>query len=211
MKNLIKNKLREGLLGVSEELNTSFSAFHGSPTKINSFVDDFVGGKDATDQSGPGIYFTTNKDEAYRYAENGYIYSVEINTGKFLESKEQSESYLRRYEDDVRKLIMMAPDWEMDAQNWSEDPQTGLDMMVDGFIKYNTNEKDVFLQVWIDVYRGIEVQYVRNMVKLGYSGVFVPSEEISNMFIENAGNHVIVYNPSIIKFIKVEKADEKSN
>ena len=53
MKHLIKKLLREGL--VSEEVDSSFIAYHGTPKKIDSFVDDFVGGEDATDQNGPGI------------------------------------------------------------------------------------------------------------------------------------------------------------
>jgi hypothetical protein len=205
MKHLIKKLLKEGLLG--EEVDSSFTAYHGAPNKIDKFVDEFVGGKDATDQNGPGIYFTTKVEETYGYADGGYVYHVEIANSKFLDSIERSEGYLRKYRDEVRKLIMMAPDWEIDAQNWDMNPQVGLDVMVDNFIQYNSNEKDVFLQVWIDVYRGIEVQYVRNMVKLGYGGVFVNGGFQSG----TGGDHIVVYNPNLIKVTKIESRNETPN
>jgi hypothetical protein len=59
MKKLIKQQLRESLLPESIA-GGEYHVFHGSPTKITKFMDDFVGGKEANDQEGPGIYFTTS-------------------------------------------------------------------------------------------------------------------------------------------------------
>lgn len=47
-KKLIKTLLRENLFSEAKEV--TYTAFHGSSTEINKFVDDFVGGKDALDQ-----------------------------------------------------------------------------------------------------------------------------------------------------------------
>ena len=44
MKKLIKQQLRESLLPESIT-GGEYHVFHGSPTKITKFVDEFVGGK----------------------------------------------------------------------------------------------------------------------------------------------------------------------
>ena len=49
-------------------------AYHGTNNKIDKFVTDFVGGQNAMDQEGPGIYFTTKEDDAYQYG--NYVHKV---------------------------------------------------------------------------------------------------------------------------------------
>jgi len=90
----------------------------------------------------------------------------------------------------------MKEDWEMNAQDWSSNPEYGVKKAVEAAIEYNDTDKEVFLQIWIDFYRHREVEYVRNMVKLGYDGVFVPKE--------NGINHFVVYNPDIIRIVDIE-------
>jgi hypothetical protein len=68
MKNLIQKILREE---VSKSRN-SILAFHGSKNKIEKFTDEFVGRREATDQEGPGIYFTTSREDAMAYG--NYLY-----------------------------------------------------------------------------------------------------------------------------------------
>jgi len=46
------------------------------------------------------------------------------------------------------------------------------------------------------------VQFVRNMGKLGYTGIFVPSEQANN-----GGDHIIVFNPKVIEVTKIEVLD----
>ena len=41
-------------------------AYHGTNNKIDKFVTDFVGGQNAMDQEGPGIYFTTKGKRFYK-------------------------------------------------------------------------------------------------------------------------------------------------
>lgn len=182
---LIKNLLRESLLPESIK-NGEYHVFHGSKTKITKFVDEFVGGKEAIDQEGPGIYFTTSEDEAYGYGEN--IYSVTLTPRLLFDETPTNTKKLRPL---ITKLAKMAPDWEESAQNYDEDPSRGLIDFVESTLNYNDNEKDCLLQVWIDFYRNNTVDYVRNCVKLGIDGIIVQKEY------KNA-KHVIVYNPSII-------------
>ena len=178
--------------GVNDGVNEGvggIEVYHGCDTKISSFVDDFVGGKNATDQEGPGIYFTTSKENAQRYGEN--IYVATLMPRKLLSEKPSGGSYA-----ELLKLAKMAPEWEDTAQNWDENPSVGIVKAVKDAIQYNENEKDRFLQIWIYFYRNNPRDYVRNCVKLGYDGIVVDRE---SMYIDEPIKHYIVYNPSIIQ------------
>lgn len=49
--------------------------YHGSKHKIEKFTDEFVG--KGHDQEGPGIYLTSNKNDAWTYSEENYIYTID--------------------------------------------------------------------------------------------------------------------------------------
>jgi hypothetical protein len=186
MKKLIKKLLKESLL--PESINGGeYKVFHGSPTKINKFTDDFVGGKEALDQEGPGIYFTTSEEEAHRYGEN--VYNVILTPRILFDQVKINKIKLRPI---IKKLAMMAEDWEGTAQNWDENPIIGIREFVESCLDYNDNEKDCILQVWVDFYRYNPVEYVRNCVTLGIDGIIVDKDY-------QGIKHIIVYNPTIIK------------
>lgn len=185
MKNLIRQRLKESLLPEATK-GGSYTLFHGSPTQINSFSDDFVGGKEAVDQEGPGIYFTTSKEDVMMYG--GNLYTVNVNPNTLYDEVPINANKLRPV---LAKLTKMAPDWKDNAQNFDENPARGLQVFVDSSLKYNSNEKDALLQVWYDFYRYNPIDFVRNCVKMGIDGIIVN---------RNDGiKHVIIYNPSIIK------------
>jgi len=182
---------------MNEITNGGYIAYHGSTNKIEKFVDDFVGGEEATDQEGPGIYFTTSYDDALGYG--NYVYKVRIKDGKFLDDKTPSDSV------DVEELVTLikqAEDWELNAQDWAEDPEHGAYEAAHSAIEYNETERDVFQQIWISFYRYEPVPFVRNMVKLGYDGIVIDAYRTS----ENNNKHIIVYNPNIIEYLGLEKA-----
>lgn len=184
-KTLIKRLLKESLLRESIK-GGSYEAYHGSPTKIQKFSDEFVGGKEAVDQEGPGIYFTTSEEEANGYGEN--IYKVNLTPRLLFDQTPVNSKKLAPL---ILKLAKMAPDWMENAQNYDENPTKGLRDFVTSTINYNDNEKDCILQVWIDFYKNDTVSYVRNCVKLGIDGIIVTKEY-------KGIKHIIVYNPSII-------------
>jgi len=93
-------------------------------------------------------------------------------------------------------LIKMKSDWEMNAQDWAENPDIGAKKAVEDAYDYNDNEKDVFLQIWIDFYRYQPLEFVRNMVKLGYDGILIPKEK--------GRTHIVVYNPAIIQLMDIK-------
>lgn len=161
-----------------------YFAYHGSTSPITKFSDEFVGREEATDQEGPGIYFTTDPDDARGYGE--HVHAVKITPRKLVDETPHDDIP----DDDLISLIKMAPDWEMNAQNWDEDPESGLYQAVSDFREYNESEKELFQQVWYDFFRHNPREFVRGMVNLGYDGQLINRE--------NGRQHIIVYNPEII-------------
>jgi len=183
------NDIYESIL--NETIKVRTIAYHGSTVKFNKFSDEFVGGEEANDQEGPGVYFSTTEEGSSYYG--GLTYKVEL-SGKFLDDKTSSNHVSVNK---VLKLIKMASDWQDTAQNWDENPRRGVIKAANDCIQYNQNEKDVFLQVWIDFYRDNPVDFVRNMVKIGYDGIIIDFNDTSN--------HIIVYNLNSIKLIDITK------
>ena len=180
----IKNILREALIPEITQ-GKSFVVYHGSPNKILKFVDEFVGGEKANDQEGPGIYFTSSFDNAGHYGE--YVHKAILSPRKLLTTKPSSNKIAGL----IEKMVLMASDWEMHAQDYDENPKIGLRKFIESTIQYNDTEKDVVQQIWYDFYRYEPVNFVRNMVKIGIDGIMVPKE--------NGVVHYIIYNPAIIK------------
>ncbi|MFA5366435.1 MAG: GNAT family N-acetyltransferase [Dehalococcoidia bacterium] len=175
-------------------------AFHGSPNKIDSFTDEFVGAEKATDQEGPGIYFTNDYDDAWMYGgHGGYMHTVRLSPRKLLDES----SHRKVSPKELVNLIKMSPTWEDSATNWSENPEKGLYAAIDSFFKYSKNEKDLFQQVWYDFFRYYPKEFVRAMVGLGYDGQIIEKP--------NNRKHYIIYNPNIIEIIKAEKIGAEEN
>ena len=164
--------------------------FHGSPKDIKRFVLDFVGQEQAKDQNGPGIYLTTSKQDAEQYGNNIYVIQL-LDDVKLIKSKSKKPSV-----NTLVKLIKMSSDWEMSANNWSENANLGAIEAANAALENNDSAKDVFLQTWIDFYRYRPIDFVKNMVTLGIDGILVDQEH------DNV-QHVILYNPD--KILKVEK------
>lgn len=188
---------------VSESTDNHNLYYHGTNKDISKFVDDFVGGKDAYDQNGPGIYFTSSKKNASSYGLN--VHTVELNPKKLISTKD-GKSISNK---EAAFLIKNAPDWKATVENWHENYMVGLKMAIRDIIQYNDNPQEQFLQIWIDFYKNNSVDYVRNMVKLGYDAVRVGP--LSSMLAdEDDIYHVIVLNPNIIKSIGLEKGTSES-
>lgn len=191
--NATKDKFDVGIKNdIVAESNKNIVAYHGSPHKISSFSDEFVGGKEATDQEGPGIYFTTSVDEARKYTgDGGYLYKVQLTPKKLLSDDPNFDlDYLNK---PITQLIKMAPNWKQVARGYDE----GIDEMIYKYVGMSQSEKEAFVNLFNDVYSNNAVSYVRNMVKLGYDGVYLPSRD--------GGAHIVIYNLSVIKLLDIEK------
>ena len=84
----------------------------------------------------------------------------------------------------------MASNWKRVASGYDD----GLEEMVYKYVEQNQTEKDVFLSVFLDIYQDEPIKYIRNMVKLGYDGIELPTSK--------GGKHIVIYNPSKINLIK---------
>lgn len=167
--------------------------YHGSPKRIERFMDDFVGGKEANDQEGPGIYFTSDINNARRYGE--FVHTVEL-TPRAVMTKDHVDIRRSVSRNLLVKLAKAAPDWKRTAQNWDENPQRGLIACIDSIFDMNESVAEVFQQLWVEFYRHASVDYVRNVVRMTkYDAIVADVQAIDNNDIQ----HVIVYNPMIIK------------
>lgn len=191
----VLSSMDEGIIGEEAIKNLSIDVYHGSPVDFANFTDEFVGGNDAKDQNGPGIYFTTSYHEALGYAgETGFVYKVRINP-RLLYGDDTSKKTIPIAK--LKKLVMMCPDWKMHAENYNENPILGVREFLSSAYDYNDSDKDTLLQVWIDFYRYDAKSFVRNCVKLGIDGVMVNEQP-------NEGKHIIIYNPSLIELLQKE-------
>lgn len=175
---------------ISEATNNEIILYHGSNAKIDMFVTDFIGGKDAVNHDGPGIYFTPDIEYASYFGK--YIYTVKANVSRFLSDKNRKGIN----KNIVAKLIKMQSDWQMNAYDWDENTNANVGLRVSiNAIFENNSAMDIITQVWIEYYRYNEKEYVNNASKLGFDGI------ISN-------NHYIVYNPNVITILKVQNTAE---
>ncbi len=173
---------------IQETTDTGFDAYHGSDSKIEKFEDSFLAGENVIQHYGAGIYFTTNYENSRMCVNN--VYKVRLD-GKFIDKKTPAKSV------DIKKVIALMKlsdeEWEMEAYNYNEDPETGVMIAAKEAINYADNEADVFLRVQSSWYQYQPLDYVRNMTKLGYDGMIVdaPRDWVGE-------KHIIVFNPEII-------------
>jgi len=174
-----------------------YLVYHGSPKEIKNFSDEFVGANEATDQEGPGIYFTTSYDDARGYGE--YVHVVRLSPRKLVDESSHEDIS----QEEIIKLIKMSSDWESHAQNWAEDPETGVLAAYNSLMEFSDNEKDLFQQIWYDFFRYNPQEFVRGMVQLGYDGQIINKEE--------GRKHIIIYNPNVIQLQDIEKDKPEVN
>lgn len=166
-------------------------AYHGTPKPIEKFVDDFVG--QGIDQEGPGIYFTSNLEDAYGYARKsssatGTVYEVELDLKNAVPEKGRVPL------ENIKSLVEWADNWQDKLMDWGyEDLNMNFKAFNDS-LKREKTPKDVYLSIWYNLYRYAPIDYVRGMVSLNLDGLII-KKDFMNTY------HYVVYNPKIIKVI----------
>lgn len=166
--------------------------YHGTPHKITSFSTEFVG--QGTDQEGPGIYFTSNEEDAAGYAmwrkgSESHIYKVQLNFRKTVPLKGRLPMK------ELEKMILWAEDYETKLMNWgSESLEENMKLFKQTLMRED-GPHQAFLSVYVNLYRYNPQEFCSNMVTLGYDGVVVPRGFMNT-------KHAIVYNPKIIRVIE---------
>lgn len=163
-------------------------AYHGSKIDFDSFDLNRVG--NGNDQNGPGFYFTINSDEAKRYGD--FVHKYELNIKKWLSTKQPVNIQ------HIQQLVKNSPNFNETIYDWGETPQKGLKTFLEDMRTQDSNFH-AFTSVWYDFYRHDAIDYVKNVIKLGYDAVMIKDGE-------GYGNinstHIIVYNPKVIKKIE---------
>jgi len=186
---------------IQENLNETIKGgeyvmYHGTDHDITNFTDEFVGGSEALDQEGPGIYFTNSIKEASMYGKN--IYKVTIKPRKLTDIARKSVVSIAN----ITSLIKSAPHFKDHLTNWGENTNMALRNAIVSIIEYSENEKDLFQQIWIDFYKYNPVQFVKNMVKLGFDGQMIKREN---------ANNIILYNPNVITSMEKLEDNQELN
>lgn len=172
--------------------------YHGSNHLFDKFTDEYVDKKDAIEQEGPGIYFTTLLSEAERYGK--YIYKVKLTPRKLTDTTNKRTVSVAN----ISNLIKMSPTWKDDVLNFDYPIIKGLASAIKSMIDYSENEKDLYQQIWIDFFKYNPQLFVRGMVKLGFDGQLIKKEYEDAI-------HIIVYNPNIIEILEVIDNTENLN
>lgn len=175
-----------------DENGDGILVYHGSDSDFDTFLTDFIGSAEAVDQEGPGVYFTTSKEDALQYGK--YLYTAKLRPNRIL-TNNPKDTVSRK---DMEKLITMAEDWQMSANDWNENIKIGLKLSLDAIMSEDT-PKDVITQVWYEYYRYKSLKFVKNAVSLGYDGISVKQPW-------NA-THYIIYNSQIVEIIDKITAD----
>lgn len=164
--------------------------YHGRTVASTKFSYDYVG--KGVDQEGSGFYFSKYYEDAKRYTEDGgIVIKAKINYKRLLPTVGKPKL------NDVRFMIMNAPDYKDTLQNFGEDYYEALNTAIQGFMNYD-DPKDSMLTLEHDFYRNNGSLYLQNLVKLKYDGHFATHTI-------KLGDHLIVYNPAIIQIIDYEQ------
>lgn len=188
-------KLMEDISAIMEGTMPGYY-YHGTPSPISRFSDEFVG--NGNDSYGPGIYFTTSPATARGYAENstnGMVYECELNIRKELSKKQRINKAV------LLKLMQASPD-EDAWTNWDESQQGAYRTALAHYMTEG-NMYDALMSVWYDWYRYEAPTFVRHLVKLGYDA-FTHKFDSGELF-------VIVYNPASIKVVNSYTLEEAKN
>lgn len=169
--------------------------YHGSSHKITRFVDEFVGS--GTDQFGPGIYMTNDLNAALQYSsETGYIYVADVKMRNLLT---EDVPYDR---DIVLNMMKATPDEEA-FWDFGETPESAYTAAIKVIEQYRGNSLlEALLAVQSDWYRDNAMEFVRELVKLGYDG---------SVYDQGSGiKFLVVYNPKCITLTEVMPYDKAS-
>jgi len=166
--------------------------YRGDPNLIN--IQDFdpeYGVKElgkelgSSASEGPGIYFTSNEENARMYGKN--ITRMKINNANILTpsnkpfSKKQIKKILN-YVDKERMRIAVS--------NWNENFYEGKEMLINSI----TDEKNAINQImniWADIYyHQNQLEFMNLMKNNGIDGIMVPKENKT---------HYVIYNKDILK------------
>jgi len=166
--------------------------YRGDPNLIN--IQDFdpeYGVKElgkelgSSASEGPGIYFTSNEENARTYGKN--ITKMIINNANILTplNKPFSKNQIKKILNNVSKETM-----EIAASNWDENFYRGKEMLVNSIMN-EENAINQIMSIWADVYyHQNPLEFMILMTNNGIDGITIPKEHVT---------HYVIYNRDILK------------
>jgi len=143
---------------------------------------------------GPGIYWTRDRDQARGYAgKKGYVFSATMDlTPRKTMSKDDTVT-----SEIVERFISLAPrgSRRTGLENWDNN----IDQAVSTYVESGEDLLDALVGVYHDFYGMDSRAFGRSMVRIGYDAYI---HHLPNV------DHLVVWNPKIIKVKEVDKAEE---
>jgi hypothetical protein len=183
--------------------------YHGDTSKRTQWTNQNMDRDLSTgspNQYGPGIYWTSDYNQARTYAyPRGYVYEASINTKKFIKPTTRPNKRV------LTKLILSLPARDLDNRlaDWGYDPgftsrQDALDQALESYLMEDTL-LNAAIGISVDFW-GSSVQaanaWAKAMVKIGIHGAIV---KVSSKPLYYA----VVYNPNTIKVLKEEQYEPR--
>lgn len=173
-------------------LNDRYTWYHGRTVDSDVFSYDYLGGRDALDQEGPGFYFTNSFENAKRYASpNGIILKCKVNYKKLINKSDTSNTQTTKKV--IIDLINNSPDRDYTLENFDENPKVAMLKAVNLYLQHK-NAHDAYQLIANDFYKYKSKEYLQVLSKY-YDAQLTRHD---NTFYGATIYHLIVYNPSII-------------
>ena len=176
-------------------LNEKYTWYHGRTIDSELFSYDYLGGKDALNQEGPGFYFTNSFEDAKRYASpDGIILKCKVNYKKLIIKGDVSKTQTNKKI--VVDLINSSPDKDYTLENFDENPKAAMIKAVNAYLSH-TDADDAYQMIANDFYKHQSKEYLQVLSKY-YDAQLTKRD---NTFYGTTIYHLIVYNSSIIKVL----------
>lgn len=173
-------------------LNDRYTWYHGRTVDSDIFSYDYLGGRDALNQEGPGFYFTNSFENAKRYASpNGIILKCKVDYKKLINKSDTSNTQTNKKV--IIDLINSSPDRDYTLENFDENPKVAMVKAVNAYLTYK-NAHDTYQMIANDFYKYEPKKYLQVLSKY-YDAQLT---KLDNTFYGTTIYHLIVYNPSII-------------
>lgn len=172
-----------------EITNKYIEAYHGSTKLFKSF--DLSYSAKENDLHGPGIYFTTSKDEALHYG--NFLITVKLKLQKVIKKNQKANI------DIVKKMINMAPDKDDVLSDFAENPKIAFDNAVKQLFVEN-DAKETYERIAHTFYKDDNKLYCENMSSLGFDAVQVKT---------HIGYQYIVLNLKAIDIVSIKHLSDE--
>ena len=168
--------------------------YTGRNIELREFTLDHLA-RENNDEHGPGIYLTNMQDDAKKYGKFIHVVKLEP-TGEIIK---RGDKMLQSDKAKAIKIIKgYASDWEMEAQNYNENPSRGL---VDFTNTTSAIDRiDFYEYVWSGFFLSEPKAFAEGMAANGIDGIIVPGYAGTDGMA-----HLVAYNMDALKLQEVIK------